>query len=123
LVHSLREDLIFNKQENKLVQYQVLYWHDIPVQVRAREKRERLGKPLSPRFQAAIDHAAMAAGLTGDDAYTDAFQWSQPQESEGSLEEVVERVAAELEAEYKVIDWRKTVQQIMNRPGAQGSGE
>jgi hypothetical protein len=106
-----------------LVQYQVLYWHDIPVQVRAREKRERLGKPLSPRFQSAIDHAAMAAGLTGDDAYTDAFQWSEPQEAEGSLEEVVKRVAEELEAKYKVIDWQRTVQQIMNRPGAQGSGE
>ena len=106
-----------------MVQYQVLYWHDIPAQVRAREKRERLSKPLSPRFQGAIDNAAMAAGLTGDDAYTDAFQWSEPQEAEGSLEEVVDRVAAELEGKYKVIDWQKTAQQILNRPGAQRSGE
>jgi hypothetical protein len=119
----VRVVLIFNKQEDKLVQYQILYWYDIPVQVRAREKRERLSKPLSPRFQGAIDNAAMAAGLTRDDAYTDAFQWSEPKEAEGSLEEVVDRIAAELEAKYKVIEWQKTAQQILNRPGTQGSQE
>lgn len=104
-----------------MVQYQVLYWHDIPVQVRARENRERLSKPLSPRFQGAIDNAAMAAGLTGDDAYTDAFQWSEPEDAEGSLEEVVDRVAAELEGKLKVIDWQKTAKEIMNRKNAQAS--
>ena len=45
-----------------MVEYQILYWHDIPVQVRAREGRKRLNKPLSERFQVAIDHAAMEIG-------------------------------------------------------------
>jgi hypothetical protein len=91
------------------------------VQVRAREKRERLSKPLSPRFQVAIDNAAMAAGLTGDDAYTEAFQWSEPEDAEGSLEEVVDRVAADLEGKFKVIDWQKTAKEIMNRKSRTGS--
>ena len=58
--------------------YQVLYWSDIPVQVRANEGRDRASKPLSDRFQEAVDAAAMAAGLIGSDAYTEQFRWSEP---------------------------------------------
>jgi hypothetical protein len=103
--------------EDKLVEYQILYWHDIPVQVRAREKRERLSKPLSPRFQEAVDHAAMAAGLIGDDEYTELFQWSEPTEAEGSMEQVVDRIASELEAEHATLDWQKTVKDLARKRG------
>jgi hypothetical protein len=95
-----------------LVEYQILYWHDIPVQVRAREGRKRLNKPLSERFQVAIDHAAMAAGLIGDDEYTEKYQWSKPVEAQGSLEGVVDNVAADLEEKHKVIDWQSTVKHL-----------
>lgn len=101
-----------------MVEYQILYWHDIPVQVRAREKRERLSKPLSPRFQEAVDQAAMAAGLIGDDDYTELFQWSEPEKAEGSMQEVVDRVASELEAKHATIEWQKTVKDLARRRGA-----
>ena len=100
-----------------MVEYQILYWHDIPVQVRAREKRERLSKPLSPRFQEAIDHAAMAAGLIGDDEYTELFRWSEPAEAEGTMEQVVDRVASELEAKHAKVEWQKTVKDLAQRRG------
>ena len=100
-----------------MVEYQILYWHDIPVQVRAREKRERLSKPLSPRFQEAIDQAAMAAGLIGDDEYTELFHWSDPAEAEGTTEQVVDRVASELEAKHATIDWHKTVKDLARTRG------
>ncbi|HRQ36593.1 MAG TPA: virulence factor [Chloroflexota bacterium] len=88
--------------------YQILYWHDIPVQVRAGGRRERVSRELPPRFQVAIDSAAMAAGLTGTDAYLDAFAWSELQERDGSPEEVVTAVVAELDRQYETIDWRGT---------------
>jgi hypothetical protein len=86
--------------------YQILTWHSIPVQVRAREGRDRAGAPLPERFQEAVDRAAMAAGITGSDAYTDAFRWGEPQEREGSPRDVAAAVAAELDAAYPTIDWR-----------------
>ncbi|HEX6383093.1 MAG TPA: virulence factor [Anaerolineae bacterium] len=91
-----------------MAQYQIMYWHDIPVQVRAGGRRDRASQELPERFQVAIDKAAMAAGVTGSDAYTDGFYWGEAQEREGTPKEVVEAVVAEIEVAYKSIDWRKT---------------
>ncbi|HWQ14722.1 MAG TPA: virulence factor [Roseiflexaceae bacterium] len=86
--------------------YQILTWHGIPLQVRAREGRDRASAPLPERFQEAVDRAAMAAGVTGSDAYTEALHWSEPQEREGTAREVADAVAAALAAQYPTIDWR-----------------
>ena len=91
-----------------MAHYQILYWYDIPLQVRSREGRERANVSLPPRFQEAIDAAAMAARLTGDEAYTDGLRWSEPVDHPGTPAEVVAAVAAELDQQYPVIDWRKT---------------
>lgn len=88
--------------------YQVMYWHDIPVQVRARGAGGRTSVPLPDRFQEAIDAAAMAAGLIGSDDYTALFRWSERQEREGSAQEVAAAVAAEIDAQYPTLDWRAT---------------
>jgi hypothetical protein len=88
--------------------YQILYWHDIPVQVKAKAGRQRTSQPLSDRFQDAIDRAAMTAGLVGSDEYTELFRWSEAQEREGTPEAVAAAVSAELEIKYKTIDWQAT---------------
>src|SRR5690242_10608857 len=92
--------------------YQVLYWHDIPVQVRAKDAGGRVSAPLPERFQEAIDQAAMAAGLINSDDYSEAFRWGEPQERAGSAQEVAAAVAAELDAQYPEINWRETVAAI-----------
>ena len=92
--------------------YQVLYWKDIPAQVRARDEKGRYNLPLPPRFQAAIDQAAMEAGVVGDDVYTDIYQWSEANERPGSAQEVAEAVVNELISKYAVIDWRKTATEL-----------
>jgi hypothetical protein len=92
--------------------YQILYWHDIPAQVRARDAAARASKPLPERFQEAIDQAAMATGLFGSDEYTGAFRWGERQERAGTAEEVAAAVAAELDAQFAAIDWRATVEAI-----------
>jgi hypothetical protein len=92
--------------------YQILYWRDIPSQVRARGDGGRVSKQLPQRFQDAIDQAAMAAGLIGSDDYTNAFHWGASQERDGSAEEVAAAVVAELDAQHHRINWRKTVSNI-----------
>lgn len=93
--------------------YQILYWHDIPSQVRAKgDGRERISAALSQRFQEAIDNAAMAAGLVGSDEYTDAFRWGDPIERDGSAADVAAAVVAEIETQFDSIDWRATAARI-----------
>lgn len=92
--------------------YQILYWHDIPSQVRSGERRERVSVPLSQRFQDAIDSAAMLAGMFGSEDYTSAFQWGEAQQRDGTPQEVANAVAAELEATYSQVDVRKTAESV-----------
>lgn len=80
--------------------YRILYWRDIPLQVRARDASNRASVPLSPRFQEAADRAAMLAGLTSSEDYSDQLRWGEPQEREGAARDVAEAIAAELEAGY-----------------------
>ena len=95
--------------------YEILYWHDIPSQVRAKgaAPRERVSVQLSQRFQDAIDAAAMAAKLIGTDDYLGMFQWSEARERAGTPQDVAAQVAAEIEAEYAgEIDWRSTANDL-----------
>ena len=92
--------------------YQILYWYDIPTQVRVREGRERVSKPLSPRFMEAVDSAAMRARLTSAEEYPKGFRWSEGQQRDGSPEEVVDSVVAELEAQYQAIEWRQLADRL-----------
>jgi hypothetical protein len=104
-----------------MAKYQIMYWHDIPVQVRAGGRRDRVSLELPQRFLVAVDNAAMAAELTGTDAYLDGFRWSEMQEREGSPQEVVTAVSAELDAQYDKIDWRQTAASL-KKPGDKSPG-
>ena len=80
--------------------YQIVYWRDIPAQVKVKSGRTRVGKQLTERFQVYIDRAAMRAGLFNTDDYLNEWRTSDLQERQGEPEAVVEAVAAELEAAY-----------------------
>ncbi len=95
-----------------MAKHKILYWHDIPTQVRATDENGRAGKPLSDRFQLAIDNAAMEADIIGSNEYTDGFQWGDEQERPGSAAEVAEAVVTELEEKYTKIDWRGTAKRL-----------
>ncbi|MBV7329676.1 virulence factor [Chloroflexi bacterium TSY] len=84
-----------------MAEYQVTYWREIPSMVTAREGRRNRAKiELPQRFQVAIDEAAMRANLIGTDEYLAEWQRSEWVERDGAPEEVVQTVAAELEAEF-----------------------
>ena len=83
--------------------YEILYWHDIPVQVRAGSRRNRVSQELPARFQEAVDRAAMAANLVGTDEYLRHFRWDSRHEREGTPQEVVAAVTAELDEQHAQI--------------------
>ena len=48
---------------------QIVYWRDIPAQIKGREGRKRSSLPLEERFEKAIDAAAMRGGADSTDDY------------------------------------------------------
>lgn len=77
-------------------------WRELPAMVTARADDETVKSELAPRFQEAIDEAAMRLGDTGADEYLAGWQRSPWTAADGTPAEVVERVTAELDAEWPV---------------------
>ena len=77
----------------------VIWWRDIPAQVTAKEGRARAARELAPRFQEAIDAAAMRAGLTGTDAYLEEWR-REPRACGDDLELEVVQETRRLDAAY-----------------------
>jgi hypothetical protein len=84
---------------NKLI---TVFWRDIPAQVIARKGRKTsFKKELHPRFQRAIDRAAMRARKQSEDAYLS--DWRRESEPCGEdLEKTVDEVVTRLETEWTV---------------------
>jgi hypothetical protein len=68
--------------------------------VAARADDETVKSELASRFQEAIDEAAMRLGDTGADDYLAGWERTPWTAADGTPAEVVERVTAELEAEW-----------------------
>ena len=67
-------------------------WRDLPSMVAARADEETVKSQLAPRFQEAIDEAAMRLGDTGADDYLAGWERSPWTEADGTPSEVLERV-------------------------------
>ena len=87
--------------------FQVVYWRDIPAQVKVRSGGTRLSRSLGARFQQAIDQAAMIAGKAGSDEYLGEWRTGAWQDREGSADETAEAICAELEVEFPMDRLRK----------------
>lgn len=82
--------------------YRVLAWHGIPAQVKAQEEGKRaVSAELPGWFVEHIDREAMRMGMYGSDEYLEQWEWSEYHEREGTAEEVVAAVVAELVAEWE----------------------
>jgi hypothetical protein len=77
--------------------YQVLYWQDIPSQIKAWDDFDEIKVELAPRFAERIDDAAQSKGLTKADDYLSQWKWTDEQERPGTPEEVAVAVQQELE--------------------------
>jgi hypothetical protein len=80
--------------------YQIIYWRDIPAQVKVRSGSQRVNRQLSARFQEAIDAAAMLARTTSTEDYLEEWRASDWQSEPGDADELADRVAARLEGDY-----------------------
>jgi hypothetical protein len=84
-----------------MARYQVLYWQDVPSLVKVfAEDGTATSRPLDAWFQQEIDRRAMAQGLLESGAYLEAWVWGEPAERPGSVEETLDAVAQELEAQH-----------------------
>jgi hypothetical protein len=79
--------------------YRVLYWQEIPTQIKAEDDADDVTVELPPKFMERIDRVAVQRGLQGSDDYLAQWRWSEEEEREGSAREVAEAVRAELEAQ------------------------
>ena len=79
--------------------YKILYWQEIPSQIKAEDDVDDVTLPLDPRFMERIDQLAAQRGLQSTDDYLAQWRWSDEQEREGTAEEVARAVKLELEAD------------------------
>jgi Virulence factor len=84
-----------------MASYQILYWQEIPSQIKAWDDFDEVKLELSSKFILMIDKAAKDQGLTGEDDYLAQWKWSDEEERAGSPEEVAEAVKKELEEKFK----------------------
>ena len=82
--------------------YRILYWQEVPSQIKAEDERDEVTLPLAPRFMERIDQLAAKRGLQGTDDYLAQWQWGEEQQRAGAAPEVAAALKAELEAEA---DW------------------
>lgn len=75
-------------------------WRELPSMVAARAGGETVKSQLAPRFQEAIDEAAMRLGDTGADDYLAGWERSPWTRVDGTPAEVLDRVVAELDGQW-----------------------
>lgn len=83
-----------------MAEYQVLYWREIPAQVRVFDGRRPVSAKMPERFQEEIDRVAMEEGLEGSDDYLDQWKWTKKLERPGTVDEIIEALLAQLEEEH-----------------------
>jgi hypothetical protein len=87
----------------------IIGWRDIPAQVVGKRGRDTAKAQLSPRFQEAVDRAAMRAGKGSSDAYLADWKRSDPRPCGDDIHAEVAAEAARLEARYTDEDLERLV--------------
>jgi methanogenic corrinoid protein MtbC1 len=89
-------------KDGKVTTYKVLYWQEIPSQIRAEDDAgNEVSLELPKKFAEYIDAVAAKRGFSDGDSYTAQWKWGDEQERPGSASQVAKAVAAELEAATK----------------------
>lgn len=78
--------------------YQILYWQDLPAEIKASDEYTEVKIELPTPFVERIDAAAQRLGLTAEADYTAQYKWGDEQDREGDAATVAAAVQSELEA-------------------------
>jgi hypothetical protein len=82
----------------------IISWRDIPAQVVVKRGRETAKVQLSPRFQEAVDRAAMRAGKGSSDAYLADWKRGEARACGDDLQAEAAAEAARIEARFSDAD-------------------
>ncbi len=80
--------------------YKILYWQEIPSQIKVEDDLDDVTLPLDQRFMERIDQLAAQRGLQSTDDYLAQWRWSDEQERVGTAEDVARAIKLELEAGF-----------------------
>jgi Virulence factor len=83
-----------------MAEYQITYWRELPSLVVVRAGDDVTKSPLAPRFQEAIDEAAMRLGDVSSDAYLAGWVRGNWTPAEGATAAIADEVVSRLEAEW-----------------------
>jgi hypothetical protein len=97
-VKAQREESRVQRDPNAKSKFQILYWQDIPSEVKAWDDFDEIKVSLPSRFADRIDALAQKQGLISQDAYSAHLRWGAETERAGSPREVADTVRRELEA-------------------------
>jgi len=78
--------------------YKILYWQEIPTQIKAEDDTEDVTLMLDDRFMQQVDIFAAKRKLQASDDYLAQWKWTEEEERDGSAQEVADALKAELEA-------------------------
>jgi 5-methyltetrahydrofolate--homocysteine methyltransferase len=88
------------RDPNAKSKFQVLYWQDIPSEVKAWDNFDEIKVSLAPRFARRIDASAQKQGFIQADSYMSQLRWSEEAERSGTPDEVALAVKTELENKF-----------------------
>jgi hypothetical protein len=77
--------------------YQILFWQDIPAQIKVWDDFDEFKIELSSKFISRIDQAAKEQELISEDDYLSQWRWGEEIEYPGSAQEAGELIRKELE--------------------------
>jgi hypothetical protein len=81
-----------------VAKYKILYWKEIPTQIRAEDDLDDVTVMLDERFMTLIDAQAMKLGLQDTDSFLAQWKWSDEEEREGPAQDVATALKVEIES-------------------------
>jgi len=78
--------------------YKILYWQEIPSQIKVEDAEGEVNVALDAKFMERIDQVAAERGKNSADDYLAEWRWSDEEERDGTAQEVADALKAELEA-------------------------
>ena len=91
-----------------MTEYQLTFWRDLPSLVVARDGDDVTKSPLAPRFQEAIDEAAMRLGDTSSDDYLSGWTRGEWTPAAGSTTDVCDQVSPNWRSSGQPSAWPST---------------
>ena len=76
-----------------MAKVRVMYWKEIPVQIKAQDEWEEVSVMLDDRFQQGVDSVSMLDGSSSSEDYMMGWQWGPVTDVFGDARDVVQETA------------------------------